>query len=334
MKGDSMKKQYVSSFSHDGERVDDKFAVKFKKPPVAYRGRDKPGKWFELRLSDRTGEITAKYWGRSDKQTDELYGTMSKGDVVHVAGEIHEYPKGSRLYSVSIDAAKGKLRKCQPGEFDVADYVAATKHDVKAMVSEIREILSAVKNAHLRALLGKYLEDGKFMQAFMRSPAAMEYHQNYIGGLAEHTLNVMRICSNLCDIHPELDRDLVLTGAFLHDSGKIRELEVSGGVIDVSREGMLVGHIIIGYEILANKLKEIENFPRELGLKLLHIVLSHHGRPEYGASKEPQLPEAVAIYHADECDAKVDLFLRLKREANTEDSWLWDKKIKGHVYLK
>lgn len=329
-----MKKQYVNSFSQEGERVDDKFAVKFKKPPVAYRGRDKPGKWFELRLSDKTGEITAKYWGRSDKQTDDLYGTISKGDVVHVSGEIHEYPRGSKLFSVSVDAANGKLHKCETTEFDISDYVAATKHDIKGMVAEIKGMLSSVKNGHLRALLGKYLEDAKLMQAFMRSPAAMEYHQNYIGGLAEHTLNVMRICNNLCGIHPELDRELVLTGAFLHDLGKIKEFEVSGGVIDISHEGMLVGHIIIGYEILSNKINEIEGFPKELGLKLLHIILSHHGRPEYGASKEPQLPEAVAIYQADICDARVDLFLRLKREANTEDSWLWDKKIKGHIYLK
>ncbi|MBN2330917.1 MAG: HD domain-containing protein [Candidatus Aenigmarchaeota archaeon] len=329
-----MKKQYVNALTQDGDRVDDKFAVKFKKPPVSYRGSDKPGKWFELRLSDKTGEITAKYWGRSDKQTDELYGTIAKGDVVHVTGEVQEYPRGSRLFSISVDAAKGKLRKCQPGEYDITDYVAATKKDVKGMVNEMKVMLSSVRNEHLRALLAKYMEDAKLMQAFMRSPAAMEYHQNYIGGLAEHTLNVMRICVNLCDIHPELDRDLVLTGAFLHDFGKVKEFEVSGGIIDVSHEGMLVGHIIIGYEILSNKINEMQGFPKELGLKLLHIIISHHGRPEYGASKEPQLPEAVAIHHADQCDARVDLFLRLKREANTEDGWLWDKKIKGHIYLR
>ena len=169
-----MKKQYVNSFSQDGNRVDDNFAVKFKKPPVPYRGRDKPGRWFELRLSDKTGEITAKYWGRSDKQTDDLYGTIAKGDVVHVTGEIQEYPKGSKLFSVSIDAAKGKLSKCQPGEYDISDYVAATKKDVNVMMSEIRGMLSSVKNEHLRALLGKYLEYGKLSKAFMKSPAAME----------------------------------------------------------------------------------------------------------------------------------------------------------------
>ncbi len=329
-----MKRQYVSSFSQSGEKVDDKFAVKFKKPPVDYRGRDKPGKWFELRLADKTGEITAKYWGRDAKQTDELYGTVDKGSIVHVSGEIHEYPRGSRLFSISVDAAKGSLKKCRPDEYDISDYVATTSKDISKMIDEIRGMLSVVKDRHMAALISSYLEDRKFMDAFSHAPAAMEYHQNYIGGLAEHTLNVMRICSSLCDIHPELDRELVMAGAFLHDTGKIHEFEVSGGVIDVSHEGMLVGHIIKGYEILSNKMKGIPGFPKQPGLKLLHIILSHHGKPEHGAAKQPQLPEAVAVSYADECDAKVDLFLRLKREANTEDSWLWDKKLKGHIYLK
>jgi len=329
-----MKQQYVNSFSQKGEHVDDRFAVKFKKPPVPYRGRDKTGKWFELRLADKTGEITAKYWGRNDRQTDELYKTIAKGDVVHAVGEIHEYPPSSKLFSISIDAMKGSLKKCHAGEYDSGDFVATTQKDIGNMMQEMKALLSTVKNEHLLALIRAYMEDEKFIQAFKKAPAAMEYHQNYIGGLVEHTLNVMGICNKLCDIHPELDRDLVLAGAFLHDIGKIKEFEVAGGIIDVSDEGMLVGHIIIGYEILSNKINETPAFPKELGLKLLHIVLSHHGKPEYGAPKEPQLPEAVAVYYADNCDAQVDLLLRLKREANTEDNWIWDKKIKGHIYLK
>jgi len=104
--------------------------------------------------------------------------------------------------------------------------------------------------------------------------------------------------------------------------------------IDISHQGMLEGHVVIGHNILSEKIKSIEDFPEKLKFKLLHIILSHHGKPENGSAKKPMLPEAVAIHYADECDAKVDLFLRLKREANTEDSWLWDKKIKGHIYLK
>jgi len=329
-----MKSQYTNSFSQTGEKVDTKFAVKFKKPPVPYKGGGKQGKWFELRLADKTGEMTAKFWGRNDQETDRIYSTISRGDIVHVAGEIQEYPAGSGKLSISIDSSKGSLKKCAEGEYDIEDFVATTKKDTKMMLEEIKNMLSTVKNEHLKKLINKYMDDENFLRAFMKAPAAMEYHQNYIGGLMEHTLNVMKIGDNFCAIHPELDRDIVLTGAFLHDLGKITEFDVSGGVIDISNEGMLVGHIIIGYETLSGRIKEVEGFPKELGLKLLHIILSHHGKLEQGASKQPQFPEAVAVYYADEADAHIDIFLRLKREANTEDSWIWDSKIKGHVYLK
>lgn len=329
-----MKKQYVSSFTRNREKVDDKFAVKFKKPPTAYRGGGKPGKWFELRLADRTGEITAKFWGRNDQETEKLYNGISKGGVVHVTGEIQEYPPGSGRFSVSIDALKGGLKKCERTEYDLEDFVASTKKDTGKMLDEIKGIMSALGNEHLRKLGVAFLTDEKFITAFRKAPAAMEYHQNYVGGLLEHTLNVIKISNNLCDMHPELDRDLVLTGAFLHDVGKVKEFDVTGGIIDVSHEGMLVGHMTIGYEIVSGKIKKIHGFPQNLALKVLHMILSHHGKPEYGATKRPQLPEAVAVHYADECDAKIDLFLRLKREANTEDSWIWNKKINGHIYLK
>ncbi len=329
-----MKKQYVSALTQQGEKVDDRFAVKFKKPPVAYKGGGKQGKWFELRLADRTGEITAKFWGRDDQETDRLYNSISRGRVVHVAGEVQEFPPGSGKMSISIDASKGSLGKCQESEYDLSDFVATTKKNPAAMMDEIKLMLLEVRNESLRELIRKHIEDQEFVRLFMRAPAAMEYHQNYVGGLMEHTLNVMKIARSLCDIHPGLDRELVVAGAFFHDIGKIGELDVSGGIIDVSNEGMLIGHIIIGYEALAVKIKEIPGFPRELALKVLHIILSHHGKLEQGATKEPQLPEAVAIHYADEADARLDIFLRLKREANTEDSWIWDRKIGGHVYLK
>lgn len=329
-----MKQQFINSFRQKGEIVNDKFAIKFKKPPIAYKGMNKPGKWFELRLADKTGEITLKYWGRNEKETDELYNNVNKGDIVQVNGEIQEYPPNSRLFSISVDPSKGSIKKSTEAEYAPEDFVATTSKDPKAMLEELKGILLGVTGQHMKILINKYLLDSKLMGEFVKAPAAMEYHQNYVGGLLEHTLNVMKIVESMCEIHPELDRDLAVTGAFLHDIGKIKEFDISGGIIDVSHEGMMVGHITIGYEILSEKINEIEGFPKKLGLKLLHIILSHHGKPEYGAVKKPQLPEAVAIHHADESDAQVDLYLRLKREANTEDSWIWDKKIKGHIYLE
>jgi 3'-5' exoribonuclease len=329
-----MKKHFVNALSKDGENVEDKFAVKFKKPPVAYKDGSKAGKWFELRLSDSTGEMTAKYWGREDNETDRIYNSVNKGDIVHAKGIVQEYPAGSRNFSLSIDPSKGELRKCEEGEYDASDFVAKTSKDVGKMLDEVKSILSNVKNEHLRKLVDAFLNDSVFMKSFSNAPAAMEYHQNYVGGLLEHTLNCMKIAGAICDVHKELDRDLVLAGTFLHDIGKMKELEVSGGVIDVTAEGMMLGHITKGYEMLTKRIEQIQGFPEGLKLKLQHIVLSHHGKLEYGAVKKPQLPEALAIYYADDCDAQVDLYLRLKREANTDDEWIWNKKINGHIYLK
>ncbi len=328
-----MKAQFAGKFSKDGEEVNSQFAVKYKKPPTPYKGADKTGTWFEIRLSDRTGEITAKFWGRVDKETDKVYDSIGKGDIVHVKGVIQEYPKGTGKFSVSVDPSKGLIEKCRNDEYNVEDFIASSQKDAASMLSEIKSMLSGVKNPHLKNVAEKYLQDEKFMSLFTKTPAAMEYHQNYIGGLMEHTLNCMKIVVSICDVHTELDRDLALTGAFIHDTGKTRELEVSGGVIDVTEEGMMIGHITSGYDMLAEKLKTIPGMPEELKLKLLHIMLSHHGKKEYGAVKEPQIPEALAIFYADDCDAQIDLFLRMKREANTEDAWIWNKKV-GHIYLK
>jgi len=326
-----MKKFYVKDLKEPGMRIRERFAIKFKKPPVEYKG--KPGKWFELRLTDRTGEITAKYWGRDKEETVKLYESLVKGDVVFVDGELQEFPPESGQITISIDGSEGELRRCLPGEYELEDFVSTTEKDVHDMVSQIVSMLSEIENPYLKRLVERFTSDSGFMKLFMESPAAMHYHQNYVGGLVEHTLNVMKIASAICDTHKELDRDLVLTGAFLHDIGKIKELETTATAIDVSREGMLIGHTVLSYEMVLERIKDVEGFPEDLKLKVLHIILSHHGKLENGSPKEPQLPEAVAVYQADQCDAKVDIYLRLKREARTEDPWIWDRKV-GHVYLE
>jgi 3'-5' exoribonuclease len=327
------KKQFVKALTQDGEAVDEKFAVKYKKPPSEYKGTDKKGKWFELRLSDGTGEINAKYWGRESHETDKVYAAVEKGDIVHVRGTVQEYPPGSKRFSISVDAAKGEVRKCAPGDYELEDFIEKTKKDVGKMVAEMKEMLSEIGNPHLRALASSFTEDHAFMEHFMRSPAALEMHQNYLGGLLEHILNTMKIASRICDVHPDLDRDLVIAGSFFHDIGKVRELGVTGGVIDITEEGMMIGHIIVGYEMLEKKIEKLHGFPKELRLKVLHMMLSHHNLLEHGSPKKPQFPEAIAVHHADHADADIDIYLRLRRDANTDDPWIWNKRF-GHVYLK
>lgn len=319
-----MKKQFIKDLK-PGDGVDSVFAVKFKKPVKNYV----KGYMFEVRVADKTGELTAKYWGDNDENSvQKLYDDFQKSDVIHVAGTANEYM--GRLEIGISKTDRDILEKTD--EYDVTDFVASSERDIDEMMNELTGTDESIKNAHLKTLLEKMLKDEKFIDRFKKSPASMMYHQNCVGGLLEHTLNVAKICETLCEIYPALDRDLLIAGALLHDVGKVFELEVST-VIDVSEDGMLRGHIIIGEEFVNERIKKIIDFPETLRLKLLHMILSHHGEKRFGAPKEPQLPEAVALHYADHCDAKVDLFLKAKSEAKTEDKWIWDKKL-GHVYLK
>ncbi len=319
-----MKKQFIKDLK-SGDRVDSVFAVKFKKPVRNYV----KGYMFEVRVADKTGELTAKYWGDNDeKSVQKLYDDFEKSDVIRVTGTANEYM--GRLEIGVSKTDRDVLEKTR--EYDITDFVASSERDIDEMMKDLTNIVDSVKNSHLKTLLETLLKDKKFIGRFKSSPASMMYHQNCIGGLLEHTLNVVKICETLCDIYRGLDRDLLVTSAVLHDVGKIFELETTT-VIDVSEDGMLRGHTIIGEEFVNERIKKIIDFPETLRLKLLHMILSHHGEKRFGAPKEPQLPEGVALHYADWCDAKVDIYLKIKSEAKTEDKWIWDRKL-GHIYLK
>jgi 3'-5' exoribonuclease len=319
------KTQFIKDLKN-GDRVDSIFAVKFKKPIREYVN----GYMFEARLADKTGELTSKYWGdRNIASVQALFNSFGKGDVLHVIGYINEYMGNLEINISKVEG--GKIEKCM--SFRVEDFVESATRNIDDMLVELGHLIKSVKNHDLRALLDIVFKDEIFISKFKLMPASMMYHQNCIGGLLEHTLNVAKICESIASIHFALDRDLLITGALLHDVGKVFELEIST-VIDVTEEGMLRGHTILGEEFVLDKTKKIPNFPDLLKLKISHLILSHHGELEFGAVKKPQLPEGVALHYADYCDAKVDIYLKEKGEARTEDLWIWSKLIKGHVYLK
>jgi len=319
-------KQYVKDLKPD-EKIDSFFAIKYRKPPKSYAR----GHMFELRVSDMTDEMTAKYWGDEDQDSvQELYDSFSTGDVVYLTGSLNEY-RGA--FEIAISKVDGDvLRKAEAHEYQIEDFVPKTPKDVEEMTKKLMDKVGSVTDKHLRALLDSFFDDAVFMDKFKFKPASMHYHQNYIGGLLEHTLNVVELCETTVKVYPELDRDLVITGALLHDIGKVEEFTVSTS-IDVTEAGMLRGHLIIGEEMVGENIKKIPDFPEVLGNKIRHIMLSHHGKKEYGSPKEPQFPEALAVYYADECDAKIALYVKMKEEARTEDPWIWTKRT-GHIYLK
>jgi len=319
-----MKTQFVSDLV-EGDRVNSTFAVKFTKPPREYKNVGKDGAWFELRLSDKTGEISAKYWGDNAGYTRQLFRSVEKGDVVFIRGRVVTY-RDKREITIEPDG----IRTCQAGEYDPVDFVEVGEHDTEQLMAELHSLMEQVE-APYDALLKAFFRDKAFVEAFTAAPAAMHRHQNYIGGLLVHTLHVARICQRVHELFPSLDYGLLMTGAILHDVGKTREFAVETS-IDISEEGMLLGHIPIGAQMVHDRIREIA-MPEREALKVMHIVLSHHGHKEYGSPKEPQFPEAYAVYHADELDAKVDYARMIKENAETEDLWLWKRNM-GHIYLK
>ena len=315
------KVQFVKDFKKD-DMVNDVFVVKFKKPVDKYKNGFK----FELRLGDSSKEIMFKYWGSSDQlEVEELYKSIKKDDFVRVQGRINEWNNNLEISSNS------NVTIIPSEEIDLADFIPKSKRDIEEMFSELKKYLDSIQNEDLKKVVNYFLSDEKFVSDFKKSPAAMYKHHGWIGGLLEHTLSVVKISVNAIDIYPQLDKDLVIVGAFIHDIGKIEEFKV-GSSIKVSEQGMLLGHISIGLEKLSKILDKIE-INSVIKLKLKHILLSHHGNLEYGSPKIPAFPEAMLIYHADNLDAKLNLMIRTKEEALTDDDYVYNRDF-GNVYLK
>jgi 3'-5' exoribonuclease len=196
-------------------------------------------------------------------------------------------------------------------QYSIEDLLARSKKDTAEMLDELKNHLTEIKNPYISALVDSFVDDEEFMERFSHCPAAISRHQNYLGGLLEHTLNLIHICKTLLKVHPELDKDLLIAGCFLHDIGKIREYEISTA-ITTSKEGQMIGHISIGQQMVEEKISKIAGFPEDLRLKLSHIILSHHGKMEWGSPKEPQFPEALAVHLADQMDAQLDYNIRLR----------------------
>ncbi|MCU0861113.1 MAG: HD domain-containing protein [Methanomassiliicoccales archaeon] len=319
------KTQFVSNLK-EGEEVDSLFSVKFKKPPKPYA----KGSMFEVRLADRTGEMTAKFWGPKDEEAvRRLYQSFEADDVVRAKGTVSSYRD---VLEIGISPDKGGcLSKVAKGEYRISDFVARASRDVDQMMSALNAAVRRVQNKHLQALLAQFFADEAFVERFKAAPASMWLHCNWVGGLVEHTLNVLNICEFLGKQYPKLDRDLLIVGALLHDVGKLEEYEVSTN-IDVSEDGMLRGHIVIGAEMVSRACEKVDGMPKNLRLKIAHLILASHGEPDFGSPKRPQFPEAVAVHFADEADAKLEQYIAAKEGAQTEDPWTYNKRL-GHIYL-
>ena len=310
----------------EGAAIDSLFSVKYKRAPTKYNPAKGGGGWrFAFGAADRTGEIEVSYWGSADERAvRRIHDSFREGDVVRVKGIV-----GTWKDRLKIDINEGG--SIEPvTAFELADFLPTGGKDIEKLYHELLAMIAAVKNPHLHKLLEAFFKDAEFAAAFKRAPGAMTIHHAWIGGLLEHSVGTARIAAAAAANYPDVDQDLVVAGALLHDIGKMRELEVTTN-IKVGEEGMLRGHTVIGEEMLREKAKGIVD--DVLLRKLSHMILAHLGKHEHGAPKQPMFAEAAIVHYADELDSKASQFARIKRETTTEDFRTFDRRL-GELYLR
>ena len=253
--------------------------------------------YLSLKLVDQTGSIDARMWGLSD----ELLGGLPSPSYVDVEGHAHEY-RGTLQVKVE------RLRVLRREDVSEEDYLPATDQDRQALADEILLAGRGFENAHLRDLFELMASDEEFWEAFCEAPAAKGMHHARIGGLLEHSVSCLRIARALAGLYP-VDRDLLLFGAIFHDVGKVRELSWGGGGFAYTKEGRLLGHVVLGERLVASYVAALPDFPEELRLRISHVLLSHQGEMEYGSPERPMTLEALLVHFVDNLDARIAMYL-------------------------
>ncbi len=265
--------------------------------------------YLDLDLQDSSGVIRAKLWD-CDKQPLEF----DVDDVVRILGEVE-------AYQGNLQIRIRKITRCAEQEIDLLDYLPRSRRDPDAMLDSLLDRLRRMPEGPLRALLLAVLTDAAIVEKFRIAPAAMSYHHAYLGGLLEHVLSLVELGDKICDHYAALDRQLLLAGLVLHDLGKVAELSFKGG-FRYSTRGQLVGHMAIALEIVREKVREIPGFPAMLKDQIEHIILSHHGKLEFGSAKEPMFPEALVVHYLDDLDSKLES-MRAQYEADKNRPGDW-----------
>ncbi|MBM4249154.1 MAG: HD domain-containing protein [Euryarchaeota archaeon] len=329
-------RQYVEEIRKlpDGSPVKGRFAVRSKEQVQDYKSKE--GKYFFLDIADRTGSIRLKFWGGTDSRPAvELYNSLQPGDVVMLTGTVAQ-DRFDNAQVITVNEGTQLLKRVEgvPAE-ELPEYLPATRRDRRAMMDGLLGHVRAMGNAHLRALLDSFFSDAAFRDRYMSSPSAIVHHHNVVGGNLEHSLNVVGLCLRLCDSYPELDRDLLVTGAILHDVGKLDEYS-SRAAITMTDEGRFLGHVAIGTRLVTERARSVPGFPPELLMKLGHMIQSHHGSFDPGnALKGMKIPEAAALHLADEADAMTKEFLQAVEGARQgQDPWVYDRRIGNEIYTR
>lgn len=277
--------------------------------------------FLRLKLADNTGFVVANIW-KNASQFSEMFEV---GEVIQVRGLVIKYNK-------NIQITINEVLNMEEKDYDLAELVPATKKDINELTDSFFEFVDSVENSYLSQLLRSIFDNKQILNLFISSPAAKGWHHNYAGGLLEHTLAVTKICAFACQMYP-VDKDLMISGAILHDLGKIYEYDSAIG-IDFSDEGRLIGHFVIVDRIITEHASKIDLFPKELLMKLRHMVLAHHGEYDKGSVRLPQTLEAHLLHLADNMDAQVTGVKQIIEASSDKSKWSEFDKLNQKFYYK
>ncbi|MBI9032482.1 HD domain-containing protein [bacterium] len=277
--------------------------------------------FLRLKLADKSGFVVANIWKNATVKSD----MFEVGDVLQIKGMVIKYNKNIQITINDIYPLEEK-------EYDLAELIPASKKDITELTDNFFEYVDSIQNEYLSQLLKAIFDNKQILNLFISSPAAKGWHHNYAGGLLEHTLTVTKICDFACALYP-VDRDLTITGAILHDLGKIYEYDSAIG-IDFSDEGRLIGHFVLVDQMITEHASKIDLFPKELLMKLRHMVLAHHGEYDKGSVRLPQTLEAHLLHLADNMDAQVTGVKQIIEASSDNSKWSEFDKLNQKFYYK
>ncbi|MFC1517947.1 3'-5' exoribonuclease YhaM family protein [Candidatus Margulisiibacteriota bacterium] len=311
-----MAKQYITDLK-EGQAIDSTFVVRNKQMKQKKNGEP----FMSLELVDKTGFLPANMW-------DNLNNDLKNNDFVKVTGTVGSFagkPQGTVK----------ELKIIQPGEVELADFLPATEKNIEEMFQIVEKAVKGIKDEYLQKLLNDFLADQEFVNAFKKAPAALGMHNAYIGGLLEHVVELIDLAGFICQKYKDINKDILMTGIILHDAAKIKEYQYET-TIDYTDWGRLVGHNVMGIQMIDEKIKNIPGFPDQLHMVLAHLILSHHGIAEWGSPKQPMTLEAVVLHYLDNMEAKIAGFQQFT-EKNIQEGTPWTTKAfmfdNRHLYV-
>ena len=299
-----MKPAYVADLEAD-QTITSFFLVCEKEIRATREGKA----FLRLELGDRTGTVEARMW----ENFEEAAGSIERDDFVKVQARVELFRNKTQL-------ALDRLRRAEAAEVDPADYFPHTAEDIEQLYAQLREYAASVGNVWLNRLLASVVEDPEIAPRLKRAPAAKRMHHAYLGGLLEHIVSLCGLCRAVAARYPEVDADLLLSGAILHDIGKIRELSYERS-ISYTTEGQLLGHIVLELELLTKKMDALEGFPADLKTLVQHLLISHHGQYAFGSPKQPMFREAVMLHYLDDLDSKMGAMRAAFASEKGEEEW-------------